>query len=59
MRTVRTRLSVLFVADGCVYRLAAWRMRSAVHYLDAARLLIDLRPRSFEMIAPPAAAMCW
>jgi hypothetical protein len=50
---------LLFAADGCVYRLPGWHKVAAADYLSCARLLIDLRPMSFELMAPTAEAMTW
>jgi hypothetical protein len=54
-----TGRDLLFAADGCVYRLANWRKTAATEYLLQARLLIDLRPMSFELLAPTPDAMTW
>ena len=50
---------LLFAADGQLFRLEDYARVSEEAVLEAARVLIDLRPMRFELIAAPEAALIW
>ncbi|MDX2306745.1 MAG: hypothetical protein NW216_00740 [Hyphomicrobium sp.] len=50
---------MIFAGDGCIYRLDDWRGTKGSHYLSAARMIVDFRDMTFQLVTPPPASLKW